>query len=74
MAQWDGTSPLRPEHEVAYRGWPKVKVEHTHDGPPSQPIRTARKGREWHHSPDGTHCNVICPFDLIPLQKEPGNE
>lgn len=23
---WDGTSPLLPEHEVAYRGWPTERV------------------------------------------------
>ena len=68
---WDGTSPLRPEHEVAYRGWPKERVELSSTEFGSGISTRDRWGRLWYHSDDGkTGSHLFLLFDLIPLQQE----
>lgn len=72
---WDGTSPLRPEHEVAYRGWPTERVEFYDERYPElYPLRSGRDGK--YHQKNGRFIDDLEDhhFDLIPLQKEPGNE
>jgi hypothetical protein len=77
---WDGTSPLRPEHEVAYRGWPTERVRILDilsvsldpwvvSSAPEDGGRITNQMLDGRHGPFG-----YSPFDLIPLQKEPGNE
>ena len=68
---WDGTSPLRPEHEVAYRGWPTVRVtiEAVYPGI----VFTKGKDRVVTNYFDGTYSRFLPnhSLDLIPLQQEP---
>ncbi len=83
---WDGTSPLRPEHEVAYRGWPTERVwirgvrTKTMNGVIDKPYTVLVEhpdGSFTSHKTDGQFAfgRYESLYDLIPLQqKEPGNE
>lgn len=72
---WDGTSPLHPEHEVAYRGWPKkrVAIDCFRYAGMEWPIAAMKNGVESLHLADGRYYREDGPhrFDLIPLQQEP---
>lgn len=71
---WNGTDPLQPDHEVAYRGWPTERVY----------ICKVLLGRPWsilvvnetitfatEHDTNGHHGPFrISPYNLIPLQKD----
>ena len=72
---WNGTDPLQPDHEVAYRGWPTERVHVCNsfmDGPwnflaVNGDLNFATQHNiKGHHGPFG-----ISPYDLIPLQQEP---
>ena len=82
---WNGTDPLQPDHEVAYRGWPNIYSF----GSPIGPIHTWfawRPVRLWYgkwvwmkpvrRAKILKHWYLNGPdwefwsFDLIPLQQE----
>lgn len=66
---WNGTDPLQPAHEVAYRGWPTESTSITYV---VRGIAICTKGKHDHivHNADGTCGSGNGPFDLIPLQQE----
>ena len=72
---WNGTDPLQPDHEVAYRGRPTKRVTILKiDQHPVYPVCVEYlDGASSAHRSDGRyyHDALECPFDLIPLQQEP---
>lgn len=66
---WNGTDPLQPDHEVAYRGWPTESTSITYV---VRGIAICTKGKHGCviHYPDGTCGDWNSHFDLIPLQQE----
>jgi len=71
---WDGTSPLRPEHEVAYRGWPTERVRISEiDNLRNYPVIVEHSdGLFSRHRADGKYYNddFESVRDLIPIQQE----
>lgn len=71
---WNGTDPLKPDHEVAYRGWPTERVRMFLNvlGPPwsVSTAWTEDLSELRHHLRDG-RSELGERFDLIPLQQEP---
>lgn len=71
---WNGTDPLQPDHEVAYRGWPWERVTILKIGQHRvYPVRVENiDGGSSAHRSDGRfyYDALECPFDLIPLQQE----
>jgi len=71
---WDGTSPLRPEHEVAYRGRPTERVRIRAVRIESRyPVMVEHSdGLFSRHRADGKYYNddFESVRDLIPLQQE----
>jgi len=73
---WNGTDPLQPDHEVAYRGWPteRVRISCIWDVGkfrvilmPNEKHGEQRVMFDGHYRGD----KRAHPFDLIPLQQEP---
>lgn len=79
MTTWDGVSPLTPDHEVAYRGWPtkRVRIVEVVNDSYNYPVVTANE--RCHYA---AHTKVgkfridgfESRYDLVPLQKEPDHE
>ena len=73
---WNGTDPLQPDHEVAYRGWPTERVRIREiDWHPVYPVVMEHfQVKEFYttHRLDGKyyHDAYECDLDLIPLQQE----
>lgn len=74
---WNGTDPLQPDHEVAYRGWPTVKVSLYRRSLwirwLKPPIFTICDHEVINHTFGGhVFYRLWSPhsFDLIPLQQE----
>ena len=67
---WNGTDPLQPDHEVAYRGWPTESTSITYV---VRGIAICTEGKQGYivHNADGT-CGRSgdSPYDLIPLQQQ----
>ncbi len=78
MTIWNGTDPLEPDHEVAYRGWPteRAVVARTDSSGKYPVVATWSGGSFTRHKADGKYYNYDSEsaLDLIPLQQEPGNE
>lgn len=70
---WNGTDPLQPDHEVAYREWPTEMVNIICTDRPvwGRPIVAMDHfGSVTEHERSGLHCSANSRFDLIPLQQE----
>lgn len=67
---WNGTDPLEPDHEVAYRGWPTERV--TIEAIGSETVFAKGKDGCFAHNLDGTFSRFFRNHrrDLIPLQQQ----
>lgn len=77
---WNGTDPLEPDHEVAYRRWPteRVRIVGVNDkgwGYWTVSAIPISGGAASHHTRTGAWGEPgACRHDLILLQKEPDHE
>ena len=71
---WNGTDPLHPDHEVAYRGWPTKRVRiHRINKSLQYPVAIKQpNGLLLDYGLDGKYYDdgFDSVFDLIPLQQE----
>ena len=67
---WNGTDPLQPDHEVAYRGWPTERVWIACVIHRAGVVTSDDAGFCIFLDADGSHPFGNSDFDLIPLQQQ----
>lgn len=71
MTIWNGTDPLQPDHEVAYRGWPTRQIKILIIESASGGVISYDGDFYMTHRADGNVGSEMgAHFDLIPLQQE----